>query len=566
MVREGIPMLKVLEVLKERYEERVVSIRKIARSLGISRPTVRKYLDLAASVGICHWPLREEEVEKARLREALYPEREGSSRTGFVIPEWADVEKELTGKKKSGVTLWLLWEEYRGREPQGLGYSQFCRLFKDYRKRKDIPLHHPHAPGQELYVDYSGPKIRIEPPGTKASWVSLFVAVMGRSAYVFAYATRNMRSASWILAHRKAFEYLGGVPTAVVPDRTTTAIISRHKIDPRLHPAFRAMGEHYGFEIYAARRKSPRDKGAVENGVLDAQRRLMAPLRHRKFASIEELNEALRERLEIVNRTPFQKREGSRQSVFDEEDRGALGPLPATPFELESWEICRVPPDHHVPVERIYYSVPYSLVGEEVTVRVTTATVEIFHREERVASHVRHPDRKTPYRTQSVHRPPNHKGYLEQSQEVFLSRAARVGPGVVAFFESLFALRKYPPLAYRTCQGILALQRTYPGDRIDAACILALNLRSLSWRTVEGILKHGADRTDRKEAAGRSFAFHENVRGAAAFLPENAPSVPENKDIDVQNTEEQARKERREKTEGKARKREEKGDASSSRE
>ncbi|EQD73191.1 integrase catalytic subunit, partial [mine drainage metagenome] len=523
MVREGIPMLKVLEVLKERYGAKVVSIRKIASSLGISRPTVRKYLDLASSVGICHWPLRDEEGEKARLREALYPEREGASRTGFVIPEWAEVEKELTKTRKSGVTLWLLWEEYREREPQGLGYSQFCRLFKDYRKRKDIPLHHPHAPGQELYVDYSGPKIRIEPPGTKPSWVSLFVAVMGRSDYTFAYATRNMRSASWILAHRKAFEYLGGVPTAVVPDRTTTAIVSRHKIDPRLHPGFRAMGEHYGFEIYPARGQRPRDKGAVENGVLDAQRRLMAPLRHRKFASIEELNEALRERLEIVNRTPFQKREGSRRSVFEEEDRPALGPLPATPFDLESWEICRVPPDHHVPVEGIYYSAPYTLVGQDVTVRLTATTVEIFHREERVASHVRPPDRKNPYRTQTAHRPPNHKGYLEQSQEGFLSRASRVGPGMVAFFESLFELRKYPPLAYRTCQGILALQRTYPVDRIDAACIMALNLRSLSWRTVEGILKHGADRTDRKTPVSLSSASHENIRGAAAFLPENVP-------------------------------------------
>ena len=168
MVREGIPMLKVLEVLKERYGAKVGSIRKIAISLGISRPTVRKYLDLAASVGICHWPLREEEVEKARLREALYPEREGASRTGFVIPEWAEVEKELTGKKKSGVTLWLLWEEYRGREPQGLGYSQFCRLFNEYRKRKDIPLHHPHAPGQELYVDYSGQRSGSSPRGDKS--------------------------------------------------------------------------------------------------------------------------------------------------------------------------------------------------------------------------------------------------------------------------------------------------------------------------------------------------------------------------------------------------------------
>ena len=564
MVREGIPMFKVLEVLKERYGEKVASVRKIAKSVGISRPTVQKYLDLAASVGIGHWPLKDEEAEKARLREVLYPEMDGASRTGFVVPDWAEVEKDLTRKKKSGVTLRLLWQEYRAREPQGLGYSQFCRLFKDYRKTKDIPLHHPHAPGQELYVDYSGPKIRIEAPGEKPVWVSLFVAVLGRSDYLFAYATRNMRSASWILAHRKAFEYLGGVPTAVIPDRTKTAIISRHRIDPRLHPAFRAMGEHYGFEIFPARPQKARDKGGVENGVLNAQRALMAPLRHRTFASIGELNEALRERLEIFNRAPFQKREGSRRAVFEEEDQPALAPLPATPFELEAWEICRVPSDHHVPVERVYYSVPYALVGQDVTVRVTATTVEIFHREERVASHGRHHDRKNPYRTQEAHRPPNHKGYLEQSQECYLERASRIGPGVVAFFEELFVFRKYPPAAYRTCQGLLGLQRSYPGDRIDAACVMALNLHSLSWRTVEGILKHKTERSERKVPVKRSLRSHENIRGAAAFLPESATTSQENTDGSVHNREEQTGKETAREEEKKTRNGEEKGDASSS--
>lgn len=565
MVREGVPMFKVLEVLKERYGENVASVRRIAKAVGISRPTVQKYLDLAASLGICHWPLREEKDETAKLREALYPEKAGASRTGCLIPDWTEVEKDLTRKKKSGVTLWLLWEEYRAREPEGLGYSQFCRLFKNYQKRKDIPLHHPHAPGQELYVDYSGPKIRIEPPGVPPYWVSLFVAVLGRSGYTFAYATRTMRSASWILAHRKTFDYLGGVPTVVIPDRTTTAIVSRHRIEPRLHRAFRAMGEHYGFEIYPARPRRARDKGAVEKGVLDAQRTLVAPLRDRKFASIEELNIALRERLEIFNRNPFQKREGSRKTLFEEEDRPALGPLPRAPFELEDWRDYKVPPDHHIAIDKSYYSVPYALVGQEVTVRLTATAVEIFHREERVASHLRNHDRKNPYRTQAAHRPPNHKGYLEQSREGYLERAARIGPGTVLLFEGLFALRKYPPLAYRTCQGILALHRTYPAERIDAACTLALNLRSLSWRTVEGILKHGADRSGRTASGGTSPAFHENIRGAAAFLPETGPPSGENKNAVVHNTEEQARQEegtgRGEKTQD----REEKGDASSSR-
>ena len=171
MVREGIPMDKVLEVLKERYGEKVASVRKIAKTLGISRPDVQKYLDLSASLGIRHWPLNEAEGEKARLRAALYPEKEQESRTGCVIPDWKEVEKELTARKKSGVTLWLLWEEYRGREPEGLGYSQFCRLYRCWRKRQDIPIRRGRSCTSTTRGPRSGSTRREESPnGCVCSW------------------------------------------------------------------------------------------------------------------------------------------------------------------------------------------------------------------------------------------------------------------------------------------------------------------------------------------------------------------------------------------------------------
>ena len=167
MVQEKVPMFKVLEVLEERYGKGTHSVRKIARSVGISRPTVQKYLDLAVSVGIGHWPLREESRDMERLREALYPEKKETAVSGAAIPDWKEVEKELKQRKKSGVTRRLLWEEYRQVHPEGLGYSQFCALYKAHLKNRDLRLHVPHEPGEELYVDYSWPKIRIEPPGEK---------------------------------------------------------------------------------------------------------------------------------------------------------------------------------------------------------------------------------------------------------------------------------------------------------------------------------------------------------------------------------------------------------------
>ncbi|MHB8370508.1 MAG: IS21 family transposase [Leptospirales bacterium] len=516
MVQERLSMFKVLEVLEERYGKGEESVRRIARTVGISRPTVAKYLALAKELGICHWPLREESRDRERLRSALYPEsRETTAQSGVLIPDWNEVEKELTQRKKSGVTRWLLWDEYRESHPEGLGYSQFCALYKEHLKNRDLRLHIPHAPGQELYVDYSGPKILIEPPGGKPQWVSLFVAVMGRSSYTFACATPDMKSASWIEGHRKTFEYMGGVPVVVIPDRPKTAIVSQCRVEPRLHRAFREMGRHYNVEVHAARSKKPRDKGSVENGVLNAQRSLMAPLRHRKFVSIEDLNAALLDQLAIFNRKPFQGRTDSRWTIFVEEDQPALGPLPADPFETQDWVKSTVHIDYHIDLGRFYYSVPYRLVGEVVDVRITARTVEIFYREERVASHPRNTNSRERFKTVRDHMPPHHKGYLDQSQELFLKQAAEVGSSVVAFFEKIFESRRYPPLAYRSCQGILSLRKSYP-DRLNAACGRALALRSFSYATVLGILKNGMENGASVEPRSSPVA-HENVRGTEYF-------------------------------------------------
>ena len=541
MVQESVPMYKVLEVLEERYGKGTSSVRKIAQSVGVSRPTVTKYLDLATSIGICHWPLREERRDMERLRMALYPKKKETAVSG-AIPDWKEVEKELRERKKTGVTRRLLWEEYRQSHPEGLGYSQFCALYKEFLKNRDLRLHLPHPPGQELYVDYSGQKIRIEPPGSPPIWVNLFVAVMGRSSYTFAHATPDMASSSWIHAHRKAFEYLGGVPVAIIPDQTKTAVISHCRIEPQLHRAFREMGQHYHFEIFPARVRQPRDKGSVESGVLQSQRALMAPLRHRKFVSIGELNAALQEQLEILNRKPFQGRTDSRWTIFSEEDQPALQPLPTEPFETEDWKSCRVHLDYHIAMEGFYYSVPYHLVGKEVDVRVCLGTLEIFYREERVASHPRGTNTRDRFKTVRAHMPPHHQGYMDQSQELFIKWATEVGEWVVAFFEGLFKSRRYPPQAYRSCQGILGLRKTYSDARLNAACGRALTLRSFSYTTVLGILKNGTENIVAEEPRAPCVE-HENVRGKEYFAGDSPGTITDTPFITECHKEEGGKKE-----------------------
>lgn len=513
MVQERIPMNVVMEMLTLTYQEKL-SNRKIALRLGISRLSVQKYQEQSREAGIDEWPLsKDADGGVERLRKALYPEKTVSV-LGMPLPDWSQTEKELRSGKKNGVTRRLLWQEYRMEHPDGLSYSRYCAHYKEFRKRDDLRIHLPHAPGEELYIDYSGPKVLITPVTGKPFYAAIFVAVMGLSSYTFAYCTIDMKTPSWTEANRQTFQYLGGVPLAVIPDCTKTAVITSHRIDPRLNRTFREMSTHYGFLIAPARPLSPRDKGSVENGVLITQRALLAPLRHIKFTSIDELNRALRIRCDAFNREPFQARPGSRHQVFEEEDRPALSPLPSEPFETEAWISCRVHPDYHIAIGHFLYSVPCRLVGEEVDVRLTKRTVEIFYREERVASHPRNSDPRHRFRTCREHMPPNHRGYLDQSQKALLERAEQVGSGAVLFFQVLFLRRHYPPQAYRTCQGILGLLKAYSPERLNAACELAVQMQSGSYRDVQGILKTGADRkTPVSPDPVPSLPTHENVRG-----------------------------------------------------
>ncbi len=530
MVQERIPMKTIIEVLKLKYQNECTD-RRIARQLGISRPTIKKYLDLALSFGIGQWPIPgDQDGGMERLRNCLYPEKKISV-SGYPLPDWSEVEKELNSGKKTGVTRQLLWQEYRLSHPKGLSYSQYCAHYAAYRKNRDFRIHLPHAPGEELYVDYSGPKVTIYPVGEKPFSVSIFIGVMGNSAYTFAYATKDMTTPSWIEAHQQMFRYLGGVPLALIPDCTKTAVILAHRYDPKLNRTYKEMSEHFGFTIAPARPLSPRDKGAAESGVLAAQRALLAPLRDIRYTSLAEFNRALRIRLDAFNRTPFQKRPYSRAEIFEAEDRPALGPLPEEPFETENWIQCRVHLDYHIAIDRFFYSVPFRLVREKVDVRLTAKTVEVFYREERVASHLRAADPRHLFHTLREHMPPAHQSYLDQSKEGFLKRAEAVGPHVVEFFQSLFSRRHYPPQAYRTCLGILSLLKDYPSERLNDACRMGLLMQTGSYRDIQGILKVGADLERSSPEGVPSVPAHENIRGQAYYTPagERGPEGEEQK-------------------------------------
>lgn len=303
--------------------------------------------------------------------------------------------------------------EYKEQYPDGYQYSQFCERYRVWKKRLQITMRQEHRAGEKMFVDYAGPTIPVVDPETgEVQHAQIFVAVLGASNYTFAEAHPAQNIESFIGGHVRAFTFFGGVPELVVPDNLKSAVFKADRYEPTLNRSYQEMASHYGCAILPARPRKPKDKPKAEVGVQIVERWIMAVLRHRVFFSFHELNQAIEELLERLNRKPFQKLEGSRQSLFAATDKLALRPLPATPYEFAEWKLCGVHIDYHIEVHRAFYSVPYSLVGQRVDVRITQNTVEIFFKGKRVASHSR-AFAPGETRTEPLHRPKAHQKHLE---------------------------------------------------------------------------------------------------------------------------------------------------------
>ena len=516
-------MRKLREVLRLRFELKL-GYQQIGRSCSIGVSTVHKYLKRAEAAGIT-WPLPGD-WDEARVEAMVFPRREptiAEKNPTHTPLDFDAIHEQLRGSKY--VTLQLLWEEYRQANPDGYRYSRFCELYQRWRSKLDVVLRQEHKAGEKMFVDWAGATIPIYDRHTGEAWQApLFVATLGASSYTFAACTRDQQMESWLRMHVRAFEHFGGIPALTVPDNTKTGVTKAHRYDPDLNPTYYNFALHCGFGIVPARPYKPRDKAKVESAVAVVQRWIVAALRHRKFFSIAELNEAIAELLEELNQKPFRKKEGSRASQFAELDKTALKPLPAERYCTADWKTCRVNIDYHIELDRHYYSVPYQLVGQQVEVRSTLSTVEIFQGGARIASHVRS---SAPYKhtTNTEHRPKSHQAHLEWTPSRLIHWAESVGPFTAQLVENILQSKPHPEMGYRSCLGILRLLKAYSKERLEAASRRAVELQACSYRSMQSILKHSLDQQllidPPTEKAGPD---HGNLRGASYYeSPDKSP-------------------------------------------
>ena len=504
MAQARLSVRRIREVLRLKAEARL-SDRQIAAVIGSARSTVQECLRRARAAGI-GWPLPAEFDDDALIAR-LYPRLPTAQR--YPTPDFPTIQAELAQK---GVTRMLLWQEYKARHPDGCQYSAFCRDYDAWLATRDPVMRFEHTPGDKLYVDYAGKTMAVVDRHTgEVQAAQIFVAALGASSYTYVEASLSQTVEDWLGAHVHALEHFGGVPKAIVPDNLKAGVHRPCRYDPDLNPSYQDFAEHYGVAILPARVRKPRDKATVEVAVQGVERWIMAPLRHRTFLSLGELNAALREELECYNDRSLSHEDGTRRSRFLELDRPALDPLPEQRYEYATWKRAKVHLDYHVEVERRYYSVPYKLIGKTVDLRLTAHMIEIYYHGKPVAAHARGTGRK--FVTDPGHRPERHRAVIELSHERLLERAEAIGPATAALLREQVHQRKHPDEALRASLGILRLAYDFSGVALEQACQRALEIRTYGYRAVRALITAPATtRTDPQPTPA-----HDNVRGARYF-------------------------------------------------
>jgi len=511
MAQERLSMRKINEVLRLKWECGL-SNRAIARSCSISHSTVSEYVRRAKAVGLT-WPLPETLDEDALFR-LLFPTTLRSTSRVIPVPDWSQIHAEL---RRKGVTLRLLWIEYLEATPDGYGYSQFCALYRQWAKRLKPSMRISHKAGEKLFVDYAGQTIPVVDPHTgEIRQAQIFVATLGASNYTYAEAQWSQDLPNWIGGHVRAFSFLGGVPEIVVPDNLKAGVKHPCRYEPDLNPTYQDLAQHYGTVVIPARVRKPKDKAKVEVSVQAVERWILARLRNRIFFSIAELNQAIWELLEELNRRLMHHLGRSRRDLFQTLDQPVLKPLPETPYEFAVWKKARVNIDYHIEFDKHYYSVPYALIHQEVYVRATERTIEISFKNRCVACHLRSNARGM-HTTISEHMPTAHQKYAEWSPERILRWAQTMGPFTAQLVDTLFDSRKHPEQAYRSCLGILRLGDRYSKERLEAACRRALPAGIRSYKGIKSILDAKLDQIEADQTTAATLPSHANIRGQTYF-------------------------------------------------
>lgn len=469
------------------------SSRQISQSIPCSRTVVIRVLKRFKQSEI-QWPLPDN-ITNIQIEEQLY--RDTKSKYNQIAPDFEHIHKELS---KNGVTLTLLWTEYsdmcRQNKAIPYKYSQFCKLYGDFANTTKATMRLRHKPGEKLEVDWAGQTAVIKDKITgEPIKAYIFVATLPYSGYSYVEAFLNMNMENWIHAHINCIKFFGGITKILVPDNLKTGVDKANWYSPIINRTYGEMASWYDSVVIPARVRRPKDKPSVENTVGIISTWIIASLRNITFFSLYDLNLAIREKLDEFNSNPFQKKEGSRKSIFLQEEQSELLVLPPYHYELSIWNKAIVQFNYHIIADKMYYSVPYEYIKHQVDIKLTSSVVEVFFSGNRIASHIRKYGNPGQYQTVLEHMPESHQKSLGWNSDRFIKWASEIGENTLAVVKFILTSHKVEQQGYKSCMALLKSADKYSLLRLEKACERALYYTPRpSYKIVQTILQNGSDK------------------------------------------------------------------------
>ena len=509
-----LPMKKYRKILLLRLEQDkpVSTILKMIPKLG--RSTVYDCLQRATVLGLTVAKIKS--LSDFELAQELHPPKPADD-SKRPEPDYAYIYKELA-KKVKGVHIDTLWREYKLTYPDGYERSQFFAKYRAWRKKFKRTLRVAHKPGECLYLDWAGPTCLVQDPITgEVKEYPVFVATLAVSSYIYTEVCESAQLESFINATIRALEFFGGVPELLVPDNVKTAVTKASRHEPTLSLTYEDMADHYDTVICPARPGKPKDKAKVETGVKVVESRVMAPLRHRTFFSVEEANKAYWEQLHELNEEVTPHFKASRREMFERLEQSVLKPLRSKPYQFGIWQPARVRSDYTVRLGTCHYSVPYVYTGVLAGVKIMEDLVEIYYQDHKIASHQRlHHEHGLSM--EHSHLAPEHKKYVEWTPAKILQQAEGIGPHATAFVTEYRRTKKHDNQWCQACYGLFNLVNKYGAERFELACKVGLKRNAKSIDVIKGILQTNQDQQEDFGSDGTEPIHHENLRGMDRFI------------------------------------------------
>jgi len=510
MPRKRTKVEKIREILRLNQELKF-SIRQIAEATQVSKTSVGEFLAEYRRSGLSYKDAQK--MNDTELAEVFEKRNKTSN------PMYEALSKELPYYEKElarvGVTLYLLWEEYKERNPDGFSYSRFCHHYRMWESKLKVGMHIEHKAGDLIYADFTGKKMHYTDPDTgELIPMEIFITILGASQLIYVEAVKSQKLEDWIRANENGWRYYGGATRGICPDNLKSAVTKACKYEPLLNETYDDLARHYNTVILPTRPAKPKDKALAENAVRIVYQRIFAKLRNQTFFSLIELNEAIWEELENVNNAPFQRRDISRRQLFNEIEKNQLQPLPKERYETRKFQVSKVEFNHHIYLkeDKHYYSVTYQYTGQKVKTLYTDRMVEIYKDNVRIALHKRN-RRRYGYTTEKSHMPPEHQFVAGWNPERFIKWASQMGGSVKTFIEQLLESKEHPQQAFKSCMGVLQLSKGYKPKDLETVCNRALEYNCISFKFIKNSLKNNIHKTEAENPVEIKLPFHKNIRG-----------------------------------------------------